>query len=110
MLAIITRQEAIKAGIKHYFDGNPCIKNHISRRRVSNKHCLMCCNEWQKNAMKNNKKYKESQQKNSSKAAKRRRLCRSPEQRENDRKKERSLSLKHREKQRNSQNKTAHKA
>lgn len=41
---IISRAEAKALGLKRYFTGNPCPRNHISERTVSNKACCECAN------------------------------------------------------------------
>lgn len=41
-MEIITRQEAIDAGLKKYFTGNPCKRGHVSERYVSSAGCCEC--------------------------------------------------------------------
>ena len=41
-MEIISRKEAIEKGLKFYFTGNPCSKNHTSKRRCSTFKCLEC--------------------------------------------------------------------
>ena len=41
-MKIISRKEAKKKGLKRYFTGEPCIRNHISERGVAGKNCLEC--------------------------------------------------------------------
>lgn len=42
MIKIISKDNAKKAGLSHYFTGLPCRNGHISKRRISG-HCLKCC-------------------------------------------------------------------
>ena len=39
---IISRQVAKKKGLKRYFTGKPCVRNHLSERGVTGKNCLEC--------------------------------------------------------------------
>jgi len=39
---IISRDEAIRAGLKQYFTGRPCKRGHVLPRRVSNCSCAKC--------------------------------------------------------------------
>lgn len=40
---VITRDEAIDAGLKHYFTGEPCAKaGHLSKRAVRDRYCYEC--------------------------------------------------------------------
>ena len=41
-MKIISRKDAKKKGLKRYFTGKPCIRNHVSERGVSGKNCLEC--------------------------------------------------------------------
>jgi hypothetical protein len=41
-LTVITRQEAIKQGLKHYFTGEPCKYGHVAQRQISNRGCQTC--------------------------------------------------------------------
>ena len=41
-MEIITRQEAIAQGLRHYFTGKPCKHGHISRRSVTTWICQEC--------------------------------------------------------------------
>lgn len=41
-MEIINRQDAVKQGLKYYFTGKPCPKNHISKRTVNNSSCYKC--------------------------------------------------------------------
>lgn len=45
MLDKVTRDEAKKAGLKHYFTGKPCPSGHTSLRRVSSSGCVECDRE-----------------------------------------------------------------
>lgn len=44
-MEIITRAEAKKSGLKHYFTGQPCVRGHIDRRFVSIGKCMACARE-----------------------------------------------------------------
>lgn len=44
MHEIITREQAIARGLSHYFTGKPCVRGHISTRRLPNK-CMECGKE-----------------------------------------------------------------
>jgi 5-methylcytosine-specific restriction endonuclease McrA len=39
---IVTRDEAIAAGLKRYFTGAPCKANHLAERLVSSQQCKFC--------------------------------------------------------------------
>ena len=41
-LTVITKQEAIEQGLKHYFTGEPCKYGHIEKRLISNNGCASC--------------------------------------------------------------------
>ncbi|TWW38974.1 HNH endonuclease [Pseudomonas aeruginosa] len=41
-MKIISRKDALAAGLTRYFTGKPCIHGHISQRSTSNKTCLEC--------------------------------------------------------------------
>lgn len=41
-MEIISRQEAIKRGLRHYFTGRPCKRGHIEPRFVSIRTCMGC--------------------------------------------------------------------
>ena len=62
-MKIISRKEAKKKGLKRYFTGEPCIRNHISERGVAGKNCLECS------------KIHEKKYNLSSKGKEKRRLC-----------------------------------
>lgn len=42
MIKIISRQEAIKKGLTHYFTGRPCKRGHLEKRHIKYKSCLKC--------------------------------------------------------------------
>ena len=42
MTAKITKEEATKKGLVRFFTGSPCIRGHISERRVSSGECVEC--------------------------------------------------------------------
>jgi hypothetical protein len=44
MTEIITRQQAIEKGLKHYYTGIPCSNGHLSKRNVKNSMCCYCNN------------------------------------------------------------------
>ena len=39
---VISRKAAIAAGLRRYFTGYPCARNHIAERRVSSRQCVEC--------------------------------------------------------------------
>lgn len=39
---IVTRAEAVKAGLRRYFTGMPCKKGHLAQRIVRNRECEVC--------------------------------------------------------------------
>lgn len=39
---IISREEAIKQGLKYYFTGNACKRGHYSKRNVNRRDCIEC--------------------------------------------------------------------
>jgi|SRR5271166_517332 len=41
-MTIVSRQEAIAAGLRFYFTGKPCLHGHIAPRYTKRSHCLMC--------------------------------------------------------------------
>jgi hypothetical protein len=49
---IVTREEALAAGLKTYFDGRVCKCGHIFERTTSSRNCILCArlraSEWQK--------------------------------------------------------------
>lgn len=47
-MEIISRADAIAAGLKQYFTGKPCKRGHIDVRRVANHACLTCHRENQR--------------------------------------------------------------
>lgn len=54
---IISRKEAKKKGLAHYFTGKPCKHGHISKRRVSNSTCFECHLKTNKNWREANPRY-----------------------------------------------------
>lgn len=38
----ISRDDARRAGLKHYFTGQPCVHGHVDKRLVSNNGCMEC--------------------------------------------------------------------
>jgi len=48
-MMIISRLDAKKQGLIRYFTGKPCVKGHVSERRVSNWMCVDCGLEHDKN-------------------------------------------------------------
>ena len=49
---MVSRKEAMEAGLERYFTGKPCKSGHIAERYVNDGHCL-CCNA------EKNKKYRQ---------------------------------------------------
>lgn len=47
-MKIISRDDAIKLGLKNYFTGKPCKHGHISERQVANHVCVTCRNKRQR--------------------------------------------------------------
>jgi hypothetical protein len=45
---IISRDEAMALGLKHYFTGVPCKHGHITERNVRSGRCLECFREYQR--------------------------------------------------------------
>jgi hypothetical protein len=43
---VISKQEAVAAGLPYYFTGVPCRKGHIAARHVRNRACRTCRQEW----------------------------------------------------------------
>ncbi len=43
MPELISREDAKQQGLKFYFAGKPCIRQHLSERYTSNNYCLACC-------------------------------------------------------------------
>ena len=41
-LMILTRDEAIKQNLSHYFTGSVCRNGHLSKRRTHTRHCVAC--------------------------------------------------------------------
>jgi hypothetical protein len=44
-LKVITRGEAIAAGLTRYFNGKPCLHGHKSERHICNHVCVACLKE-----------------------------------------------------------------
>ena len=42
---VITRDEALAAGLTRYFNGKPCPHGHVSERLVANRVCAACLKE-----------------------------------------------------------------
>ena len=60
MLALVTRQQALKNGLPRYFTGNPCVHGHVAERYTQNKTCCECANATANaSKRKNPKKYVE---------------------------------------------------
>ena len=53
-LMIISRSDAIKQGLKHYYTGKPCKHGHHSNRYVSTGGCVSCSSIYLKNFISNN--------------------------------------------------------
>lgn len=45
---LLSREDAEKSGLKHYFTGQPCKHGHIAPRRVSSTDCTVCSLERQR--------------------------------------------------------------
>src|SRR5215469_127679 len=56
-LEIISRNEAIAAGLKFYFTGKPCGRGHISKRMVVGNSCVECLKETRQKWYSLNRKY-----------------------------------------------------
>lgn len=60
----ISRKEALAAGRKLYYTGNPCVRGHIAPRRVREGACLICsqenCRKWKLDNKDKVKKYNEN--------------------------------------------------
>ena len=41
-MEIVSREDAIKQGLKRYFTGEPCERGHIAERWVCNGLCVVC--------------------------------------------------------------------
>jgi hypothetical protein len=44
MPELVSRKEALRRGLAHYFTGVPCKHGHVSPRAVTNWHCVACIN------------------------------------------------------------------
>ncbi len=51
-MEIITRQRALKEGLKYYFTGKPCKHGHISKRWTIGKSCIECTQTSRRKKMK----------------------------------------------------------
>jgi len=47
-MQIVSRREAILAGLVRYFTGEPCGRGHVSERNTTDRQCVKCNNEKQK--------------------------------------------------------------
>ena len=47
-MQIVTRVEAIKSGLTHYYTGKPCKHEHLSKRRANDRVCMECDAEHKK--------------------------------------------------------------
>ena len=55
---ILSRNYALKNGLKYYFTGLPCKNNHIAKRNTKSRHCMECQDLWRQ------KTYKRKREKN----------------------------------------------
>ncbi len=46
-MELVSRQRALREGLKAYFTGKPCKREHIAKRSTSNRYCRECKREWQ---------------------------------------------------------------
>ena len=53
-MELISRKQAIAAGLTKYFTGKPCKQGHLSERRVSGRCCVVCANSTSKQWAKSN--------------------------------------------------------
>ena len=53
-MQIISRKEALSAGLKSYFTGKPCKHGHLSNRKTSNHECCECSRARNRDWFKNN--------------------------------------------------------
>lgn len=44
--AVVTRKQAVKAGLKRYFTGKPCPVGHVAERCVANNACAECLRDY----------------------------------------------------------------
>ena len=49
-MQIVTRTEAIKSGLTHYYTGKPCKHGHLAKRRANDRVCMKCDAEHKKPA------------------------------------------------------------
>lgn len=54
-MEIVSRKEAENLGVDYYFTGRPCLRNHVSKRLVSNGTCYQCILDRNKNYQEKNK-------------------------------------------------------
>lgn len=62
---IITYTQALKAGLRHYYNGKPCINKHRAKRYVSSRECVKCTAAREKRNRKANPKLANLQARNS---------------------------------------------
>jgi hypothetical protein len=43
---IVSRKDAIAAGLKHYYTGKPCKRGHAVERTVGSRRCVECDRKW----------------------------------------------------------------
>src|SRR5208283_3555102 len=55
---IISRKDAIALGFITYFTGKPCKHGHVAERRVDNRKCVCCRDEYNKSYRADHKEYK----------------------------------------------------
>ena len=58
-MKIVTREEAIDKGLKTYYTGEACKRDHVCERYTLNSVCVMCNAESNKNRLIINQKCKE---------------------------------------------------
>lgn len=66
---VISREDAKAQGLRRYFTGEPCPKNHIAERSVANNACRLCTHEYEA------RRYSEAPEKFTKLAAQRRAKC-----------------------------------
>lgn len=44
---IVSRDDALAAGVRQYFTGKPCVNGHLAQRNTSNYACMACATEMQ---------------------------------------------------------------
>jgi hypothetical protein len=45
MREVISRSEALERGLKQYFTGKPCLRDHVVERKVNGRQCVECMRE-----------------------------------------------------------------